>query len=66
VGRIPKFSMWLLVSRIKADEVTNELGWQAEGKSMPKVLKLVIELQNRPPTIKPDTIHPPTYKTSAN
>ena len=30
------------------------------------VSQLVIELQNRPPTVKPDITYSPTYKTSAN
>jgi hypothetical protein len=34
-----------------------------EGKSTPKIPQLVIELQNRPPTAKPDTGHPSTNKT---
>ena len=39
---------------------------RGDGKSTPKVPQLVIELRNRPPTVKPDTMHPLTYKTSAN
>jgi hypothetical protein len=37
-----------------------------KGKSTPQVPQLVIELQNRPRTVKPDTTHPSTYKISAN
>jgi hypothetical protein len=39
------------------------IGVKQQGKSTPKVPQLVIEIQNHPPTAKPDIEGPLTNKT---